>query len=297
MTRYKDAKLIDFIPEHLKSDKKVIALCEALDYERNKLDEEITKINLYEKLKNRTISNEEVELLLWENHVDYYDSTLTLEQKIDLIETSMITHQLKGTKYAIEKHLDTILKKYKLLEWYEFDSIPGTFKIVGEKMPSLERLEKVFKIVNEYKKKSAHCLGFIVNTVLDSITKVGFIKREEFMRKVGLGKGEFLTYNFMKIKNQFINRINNYISIDLGKGERLSFNFRKIKCFFIYRNGKNIQIKDKGHLNYSLIKPKTALIFRKSTESTINFNYRGNFPLVLVSFINRRSDYIKIGGI
>lgn len=89
----------------------------------------------------------EVDLVAEELHVDFYDYKASLEIKRYLVKTSLTTHMQKGTKYAIELVMNIFFKNAKLLEWFEYNGTPGTFKIKldmpeGYIFPDLKKLEE-----------------------------------------------------------------------------------------------------------------------------------------------------------
>lgn len=89
----------------------------------------------------------EVDLAAEELHVDFYDYKASLDIKRYLVKTSLTTHMQKGTKYAIELVMNIFFKNAKVLEWFEYSGIPGTFKIKldmpeGYVFPDLKKLEE-----------------------------------------------------------------------------------------------------------------------------------------------------------
>ena len=108
---------------------------------------------------NRDLTNEEVENLLWENHVDYFDDDLTHEQKIKLIQIAYNSHLKKGTVFSIEQQLDVILDDFKIIEWFDFEGEPNTFYILTKSQITDKKLIKINRIINCFKRKSSLCLG------------------------------------------------------------------------------------------------------------------------------------------
>ncbi len=156
MTSILDLKLINLVPQYLRNNKDVIAFCEAWDFQKNEIILAADKLQLIKRIMNGDLSNEEVENLLWENHVDYFDDELTHEQKIKLIQIAYNSHLKKGTVFSIEQQLDVILDEFKILEWFDFEGEPNTFYILGRKYQEESVLVKAEKIVKSYKRASSH---------------------------------------------------------------------------------------------------------------------------------------------
>ena len=150
-----DFKLISLIPQYLKENQDIIAFCEAWDTEKEKIILSANRLDLIKRINNGDLTKEEVELLLYENHVDYFDSTLSEEQKIKLIQISYDSHQKKGTIFSIEQQLNVILDDLKIIEWFEFGGETNTFYILTKSQITEKKLVKINRIVNSFKRKSS----------------------------------------------------------------------------------------------------------------------------------------------
>ena len=155
MTSILDLKLINLMPQYLRNNKDVIAFCEAWDFQKNEIILAADKLQLIKRIMNGDLSNEEVENLLWENHVDYFDDELTHEQKIKLIQIAYNSHLKKGTVFSIEQQLDVILDDLKIIEWFEFGGETNTFYILTKSQITEKKLVKINRIVNSFKRKSS----------------------------------------------------------------------------------------------------------------------------------------------
>ena len=82
MIKLKDSSILMFIPRFLRNDKKIKNLITAIDTALKEVLERFSSMKRMQKIAEGDLTNEEIELLLWEKHVDYFDKTLTKEQKI-----------------------------------------------------------------------------------------------------------------------------------------------------------------------------------------------------------------------
>lgn len=155
MTSISELKLINLIPQYLRKNKDVIAFCEAWDFQKNEIILAADKLQLIKRIMNGDLSAEEAENLLWENHVDYFDDELTHEQKIKLIQIAYNSHQKKGTVFSIEQQLKVVLGDFEIIEWFDFGGEPNTFYILTKVAITEEKLVKMNRIVEEYKRKSS----------------------------------------------------------------------------------------------------------------------------------------------
>jgi phage tail P2-like protein len=120
--------LLDILPESLKSDLDVEALAIAISEEMNRVSAETNKLLLLENLDDQP--ERVVDMLAWQQHVDYYDSSLTIEQKRELVRNSEFLHRYKGTPAAVEELVNTLFGEGEVVEWYEYGGLPYRFKVV-----------------------------------------------------------------------------------------------------------------------------------------------------------------------
>lgn len=133
--------LIDLMPEAIRKDPQIKAICEALDRELRKINEETKEILYLPRLDE--LSEEVLDLLAWQWHVDFYDSVnLDLSTKRKLIKNSILDHRIKGTPAAIEKLFANVFNGAQVKEWFEYDGEPYHFKIeaIGRQIASEEQL-------------------------------------------------------------------------------------------------------------------------------------------------------------
>lgn len=144
------------IPENLLHDLKVIHLAESLEASIAKATEWTHKINYTMNLAN--LDEEILDYLLWEFHLGWNEGLVfatTKEQKINLIESAIEMHRIKGTPYAIEKVLIALNVTGEIVEWFDYGGEPYHFKIktnINESISinELKRLVKAAKNVRSW---------------------------------------------------------------------------------------------------------------------------------------------------
>src|SRR5690606_24826621 len=116
---------LKLLPYSLKQDPVLVAMFEAVVIQLHEAYEEAeTLSNLVDVDK---IPERLLDLLAYENHVDFYDSDLTVEQKRELVKKSFSWHRKKGTRWAVEQILHIFFKDVDLYEWFEYDGTPYRF--------------------------------------------------------------------------------------------------------------------------------------------------------------------------
>ena len=120
--------LLDILPPVLAADLQVRAATLTIDEEHRKITEQIKNLALLYSLDN--LPEAWVDELAWQCHVDFYDTSLPLEQKRELVKKSDAWHRRKGTPSAVEELINTVFGDGKVEEWFEYEGSPYHFRVV-----------------------------------------------------------------------------------------------------------------------------------------------------------------------
>ena len=137
-----------------------------------KVIEKVIKKHILENIKYLVfldriaeMNEKELDYVADELHVDFYDYTMTLEEKRESCKQSFSIHATKGTVGAVKKVLDIFFPNAELQQWYEYGGTPGHFKVeITGNTP--DNLDKLLERVEDSKKKSQHLeeLKFLSNS-------------------------------------------------------------------------------------------------------------------------------------
>ena len=143
--------LLDILPQNLLADKKINAAARALDDELQKITEATRNALLLPRLYE--LSEEVIDLLAWQWHVDFYEPSMSIETKRQLVRESIAWHRIKGTKAAVEKIAQTVFKGGVVTEWFEYGGEPYHFHIDVLNAPNMteESRERLLAVVNASK--------------------------------------------------------------------------------------------------------------------------------------------------
>lgn len=146
--------LLSLQTSYMQNDKFVQALCKALNPWFQKLSDSTRLVFIYGRVDE--LPEEAVDSLAWQFHVDFYDYTLSLKQKRELVKKSIYLHMIKGTPKAVEEACTTVFGKTKLKEWFQYGGKPYFFGLdvdITECGASPEELKKLDILINSYKNK------------------------------------------------------------------------------------------------------------------------------------------------
>lgn len=138
MIDLKNISLLDILPESIRHDEKVIAVAKSLDVELQKLSNQ-TKLPLHLPRLDE-LPHEVLDRLAWQYHADFYQpENMSLETKRLLIREVLHQHYKLGTKFAVEKLLNTLSRGAKVTEWWNYEGgKPYHFKINLKGLKDLE---------------------------------------------------------------------------------------------------------------------------------------------------------------
>ena len=128
MSKLEQIKLIDILPPSITHDDQVVAAAAAIDEELKQLSQSIQRLSIFNRLDQLT--DEEADELAWQFHVDFYDSSLPIEIKRELVKNSITWHQRKGTPAAVEELITTLFGQGEVLEWFEYGGDPYMFQVI-----------------------------------------------------------------------------------------------------------------------------------------------------------------------
>lgn len=145
-----DTDLSDLVPQNLLEFKEIADICKAL---KLPMDDVVGSIFYDAIITNFDKMPEEVvDLLAWQWHVDYYDSTADVKTKRKLVKESLEVHRHKGTKYAVNMVVSAISEGYYIEEWFEYGGKPYHFRIVETDGDLISYSEKeIIKAVKDSK--------------------------------------------------------------------------------------------------------------------------------------------------
>ena len=124
-----------------------------------------SEIKAFETLANPELCEEKyLPFLAYAFKVDFWDESLSLEDKRALIKQSLALHRYKGTAWAIEQVFEALNIKAVVKEWFNYGGEPYHFKIdisLEDKEITPARADELTKYIGIYKN---------VRSVLDELT-------------------------------------------------------------------------------------------------------------------------------
>ncbi|CAM3852320.1 MULTISPECIES: phage tail protein I [Paenibacillus] len=147
--------LMDLLPPNLRRDSTLAAIAKSLEHDIVSISKSISKLKRFDRLDELT--DAEADELAWEFHVDFYDASLPIEQKRQLVKNAIRFHRRKGTPAAVEELITILFGEGKVEEWFEYGGEPGYFRVITNNPEvTLDRAQEFYRAVESVKRLSAH---------------------------------------------------------------------------------------------------------------------------------------------
>jgi len=145
-----NVKLLDIIPPNLKHDPDIIAASKAIDNEFSMVVTKAKECIILPRIDE--LDSDIIDILAWEMHIDFYDPTLPLDTRRQLVKNSLRWHQMKGTPSAVEELISTLFDEGRVEEWFEYGGEPYTFRVVtNNSSVTQDRAMEFIKALNSVK--------------------------------------------------------------------------------------------------------------------------------------------------
>lgn len=140
------------LPYSLSQDPVLVAMFEALIIQLKEAYDEADL--LYDLVNIDKLPEPLLDVIAYEKHVDFYDNQLTIEQKRELIKSSISWHRKKGTRWAVERVVSIVYPNANVYEWFEYDGHKYRFKIeVDEPFIASKDMKRLRELVEATKNK------------------------------------------------------------------------------------------------------------------------------------------------
>ncbi|MBN1039014.1 phage tail protein I [Clostridium botulinum] len=147
-----EVNLLDLQTSYLQQDPTVQAICKALNPYFRKLSEDIKSVLIYGRIDD--LDEDVMDELAWQFHVDFYDTSLSLDKKKILVKNSIWWHKIKGTPEAVIDVVTSIFGNTELNEWFQYNGKPYYFSLdidIIDEILAKENLKQIYELISKYK--------------------------------------------------------------------------------------------------------------------------------------------------
>lgn len=173
MIDLKSISMLNMLPDNLKRDPNITAAARALDDQLRSLSDQIIKLPRFSRMDD--LNDDEADELAWQFHVDFYDPSLPIEQKRQLVKNAFRFHRRKGTPAAVEDLVSILFGEGKVEEWFEYGGVPGRFQVItNNPAVTQERAQEFYRAVESVNRLSAKLERVILSQTEEIRNYTGF---------------------------------------------------------------------------------------------------------------------------
>jgi phage tail P2-like protein len=155
MRSLSDVSLAEILPANLVADPFVAALIPVFDEEFRLLVADTSKILLFAAMASQT--DAVLDELAWQFNVDFYDQSMSLSMKRDMLSSALYWHSVKGTPHAVERVVSLVFGDATVEEWFDYGGDPFHFRVsaIGGRFPDAQKYNDISRMIGVVKRASA----------------------------------------------------------------------------------------------------------------------------------------------
>lgn len=160
--RINSVEFIKLLPAFMRDDPAIQGISEGTDLVIKKLGVTIKTMTTWDSIDSLT--EEELDALAEEMNIEWYRRNASISIKRELIRDADTMHKRLGTKWAVERIINTYFGDGYIKEWFEYSGQPGHFKVFSSN-PTItdENLQEFISILNKVKRASSHLDGITIS--------------------------------------------------------------------------------------------------------------------------------------
>ena len=137
------------LPQSLDKEN-VQAVAKVVDDTLLSFDKTIAEVLIYPAID--MLGSELINTLAIQMHCDFYDDTLPLAVRRNLVKNSIAWHRIKGTPAAVEQMIQTVYQTGVVEEWFDYGGEPFFFKVnLGDSQITTQKIKNLIKMINASK--------------------------------------------------------------------------------------------------------------------------------------------------
>lgn len=150
--------LIDIAAKSILKDENTLHIYEAISYVINNRNNK-NRLKFFSYIE--TMSENEIDELIWEFNIKNITSDTDKKMKIEILKQTLANKFNKGTVASLKNVLKGFWKDVEVKEWFEYGGNPGYFKVLtNEKLENEISLKHMLNIVDDYKNVRSWFDGF-----------------------------------------------------------------------------------------------------------------------------------------
>lgn len=147
--------MVATLPQVLKNDAGLNALASSVAVVLQEHNDLLPAVAIYAFIDQ--LPEKLLDILAYDFKVDWWENSLDIETKRQLLKSSWSIHRISGTTAAVKAVLRIMFDdQFEIQEWWQYGGEPGYFKIITQSFQLVCDLDKVVSLMQMVKRLSAH---------------------------------------------------------------------------------------------------------------------------------------------
>lgn len=164
MIKFKDGQITDLLPPNMAKNVEMQCVSYALQKQVQKimaLADQTRTVAMIDQLPESIL-----DILATELRTPYYQESMGLKTKRNIIKRTLLWHTKAGTPSAVSELIEIVFGEGGVVEWFDYDEppyTPGTFDIVTNAQMTEEITEYFLTIIQRVKNTRSHIRRILIN--------------------------------------------------------------------------------------------------------------------------------------
>lgn len=154
MIKLEDSQIANILPGALKEMPEVQAISYAINKAIRKLNQYAKTTSVYAIIDD--LPENILDLLAAELRTQYYDESVDIETKRQIVKNTLNWYHKAGTPAAVRELIKSILGNGEIIEWFEYGGEPYRFKIATNSVMEEDAIKKMEKLIGKVKNVRSH---------------------------------------------------------------------------------------------------------------------------------------------
>ena len=178
MIKLNDAELTSVLPDYIKSDVDVQSISYAF---RKGMSKMLTNAQ-YARMCGDidTLPEALLDLMAIELQSQYYDESMDVKIKREIIKNTLAWYTKGGTVSTVAEMVQAVFGEGKVVEWFDFGGVPGTFFVETSAELSPNGLNEFQGVIEKVKNSRSHLINVKITRKIEQVCPViisGYITR------------------------------------------------------------------------------------------------------------------------
>lgn len=180
MIKLKEGQMTDMLPSSMARDVETQCISYALKKQVERivhLSDQTRTVAVIDMLPEKILDVLAVEL-----RTPYYQESMNLETKRNIIKRTLLWHTKAGTPKAVSELIEIVFGEGSVVEWFDYDEppyTPGTFDIITNAQMTEEITNYFLSIIQRVKNTRSHIRRILIHREMNAEWYAGAASKSE----------------------------------------------------------------------------------------------------------------------